>query len=83
MSLKILNPVSTPRSFFEGESSAEYFIDVKSIIIDEKVVPFNTSLLSINKKGYGGTKISTVEPYTVLETSIFRAVVAAFAKGLP
>ena len=79
----ILNPVSSAGAFFKGESSAEHFIGVKSIKVDDKFVPLNTSLLSINEKGFGGTKISTVEPYTVLETSIFKAVVAAFVKGFP
>lgn len=32
--------------------------------------------------GYGGTKISTVNPYTVLEKSIYKALVNAFVKEL-
>ncbi|GMN67427.1 hypothetical protein TIFTF001_036488 [Ficus carica] len=78
----ILNPVSTSGSFFEGETSADYFIGVKSIKINDKVVPVNTTLLSIDKVGNGGTKISTVERYTVLHTSIYNAVVGAFVKAL-
>ncbi|KAJ1405144.1 Xylanase inhibitor, C-terminal [Sesbania bispinosa] len=73
-----INPVSTASAFSQGEPSAEYFIGVKSIRIDEKVVPINTTLLSIDNKGVGGTKISTVNPYTVLEASIFKAVTEAF-----
>lgn len=73
-----INPVSTASAFSQGEPSSEYFIGVKSIRIDEKAVPINTSLLSINKEGFGGTKISTVNPYTVLEASIFKAVTEAF-----
>ncbi|KAK3019837.1 hypothetical protein RJ639_004082 [Escallonia herrerae] len=79
----IINPVSTAAVSSEGEASSDYFIGVKSIKINEKVVPINTNLLSINKTdGYGGTKISTVNPYTVLQTSIYNAVVKAFVNEL-
>ncbi|KAJ6911753.1 hypothetical protein NC652_022130 [Populus alba x Populus x berolinensis] len=65
----ILNPVSTA--------------SVKSIKINGKAVPLNTSLLSIDKiQGTGGTKISTVNPYTVMETTIYKAVIATFVKEL-
>lgn len=74
-----INPVSTASAFSQGQPSSEYFIGVKSIRIDEQVVPnINTTSLSINKEGFGGTKISTVDPYTVLEGSIFKAVTEAF-----
>ncbi|ONI28626.1 hypothetical protein PRUPE_1G152100 [Prunus persica] len=76
----ILNPVSTASAYFQGEPSTEYFINVKSIKINDKAVALNTSLLKIDSEGYGGTKISTVNPYTVLETSIYNAVVDAFVK---
>lgn len=81
-----INPVSTASSYFVGDPSTEYFIGVKSIKINEKLVPINSTLLSINKEGYGGTKISSVNPYTVLETSIYNAVTNAFVKeisGIP
>ncbi|KAJ0113077.1 hypothetical protein Patl1_03413 [Pistacia atlantica] len=61
-----------------SEPSAEYFIGVKSIQIGDTVVPLNTTLLSIDSQGVGGTKISTVNPYTVLEDSIYKAVTEAF-----
>ncbi|KAL6193913.1 hypothetical protein ACLB2K_034997 [Fragaria x ananassa] len=51
-------------------------------INDKVVTSFNTSLLTIDENGYGGTKISTVHPYTVLETSIYNAVVNAFVSEL-
>ena len=70
--------MSTASAFSAGEPSAEYFIGVQSIRIDENVVPINTTLLSIDSQGFGGTKISTVNPYTVLEASIFKAVTEAF-----
>ncbi|XP_022727466.1 basic 7S globulin 2-like [Durio zibethinus] len=73
-----INAVSTASAFPLGEPSAEYFIGVKSIKVNEKVVSLNTTLLSIDSEGVGGTKISTVNPYTVLEASIFKAVTEAF-----
>ncbi|KAF3326537.1 basic 7S globulin-like protein [Carex littledalei] len=78
----LVNPVSTAGTSVNGEKSAEYFIGVKSIKINEKPVKLNQSLLSINKKGFGGTKISTVNPYTLLESSIYKAVLGAFAIAL-
>lgn len=42
----------------------------------------NTALLSINKQGFGGTKISTVNPYTLMETTIYKAVSEAFTQAL-
>lgn len=78
----IINRVNTELPVLRHEPSPEYYIGVQSIKINGKTVPINTTLLSINKKGYGGTKISTVNPYTVLETSIFNAVIKAFIKEL-
>ncbi|GMN46603.1 hypothetical protein TIFTF001_015788 [Ficus carica] len=65
-----------------GELSSEYYIGVKSIKINGKPVSLNRTLLSVDGDGHGGTKISTVHPYTVLETSIYNAVVDAFVKEL-
>ncbi|KAH7517199.1 hypothetical protein FEM48_Zijuj09G0037200 [Ziziphus jujuba var. spinosa] len=73
-----LNPVSTASAFAQGDPSSEYFIGVKSIRVNDKLVPVNTTLLSIDSEGVGGTKISTVNPYTVLESSIYDAVTKAF-----
>ncbi|KAJ8899500.1 hypothetical protein K2173_018474 [Erythroxylum novogranatense] len=73
-----INPVSTASAFSQGEPSAEYFIGVTSIRIDDKTVPLNATLLSIDNKGNGGTKISTVKPYTVMESSIFTAFTEAY-----
>ncbi|CAJ1941264.1 unnamed protein product [Sphenostylis stenocarpa] len=75
----VTNPRSTGPIFDDGPSS-EYFIDVKSIKVDGTIVNFNTSLLSIDKQGQGGTKLSTVIPFTVLHTSIHRPLVNAFVK---
>ncbi|XP_056174908.1 probable aspartic proteinase GIP2 [Syzygium oleosum] len=73
----ILNPVSTAGSYFQGNPSTDYFINLTSIKINGKAVLLNTTLLTITE-GNGGTKISTVNPYTVMETSIFKAFVKVF-----
>ncbi|KAB1214245.1 Basic 7S globulin [Morella rubra] len=78
----ILNPVSTASVYSHGDASTEYFIGVTSINISGNPVRFNKSLLSINKEGVGGTKISTVIPYTVMETTIYKALIEAFSKAL-
>ncbi|KAI8009353.1 Basic 7S globulin [Camellia lanceoleosa] len=77
-----LNPVSTASAYSVGDASSDYFIGVQSIKINEKTVPINTSLLTIDSEGNGGTKISTVNAYTILETSIYKAVTKFFIKEL-
>ncbi|KAL7251880.1 hypothetical protein ACSBR1_013683 [Camellia fascicularis] len=77
-----VNPVTTADDV-QGEPSADYFIGVTSITINKKPISqINTTLLSIDKNGFGGTKISTVKPYTVLESSIYNLVTENFAKEL-
>ncbi|PIA44785.1 hypothetical protein AQUCO_01700406v1 [Aquilegia coerulea] len=66
----LTNPVST----------APVYTQVKSIKVNERSISVNKSLLSIHSDGYGGTKISTVNLYTVLETSIYNALTKAFVK---
>ncbi|KAK3189966.1 hypothetical protein Dsin_029527 [Dipteronia sinensis] len=78
----LINPVSTASAFSLGDKSFEYFIGVKSVNVNGKSIPLNKTLLSIDSNGIGGTKISTVDPYTVLETSIYNAVVSAFVNGI-
>ncbi|CAL0307257.1 unnamed protein product [Lupinus luteus] len=73
----IVNPTSTG-PIFDNDPSSEYFIDLKSIEVDAKVVNFNTSLLSITKRGDGGTKLVTEIPYTKLHTSIYKPLVNDF-----
>lgn len=77
-----VNPVSTAGASFGNEKSAEYFIGVTAIGVGEKAVPVDAKLLAIGKDGVGGTKISTATPYTTLHTSIYKAVVGAFASAL-
>uniref|UniRef100_A0A0E0L2D2 Peptidase A1 domain-containing protein n=1 Tax=Oryza punctata TaxID=4537 RepID=A0A0E0L2D2_ORYPU len=75
----LVNPVSTGMVGDAGDKSTEYFIGLTGIKVNGHTVPLNATLLSINKKGVGGTKLSTVTPYTVLEISIHKAVTDAFA----
>ncbi|CAH2047893.1 unnamed protein product [Thlaspi arvense] len=60
--------VSTPL-LPSDPSRGEYFIGVKSIQISEKTIPF------VKKS----TKICTLAPYTILHSSIYKALVLAFA----
>ncbi|KMT12047.1 hypothetical protein BVRB_5g100060 [Beta vulgaris subsp. vulgaris] len=62
----------------------EYYVNVKSIKINQKLVPgLNTSLLSVKDTGSGGgTVFNTLLPYTILEDSIFKAITSFFAKQL-
>ncbi|RZC57711.1 hypothetical protein C5167_005010 [Papaver somniferum] len=68
------------------KSKEEYFVDVKSVKIHGKTVPIDKKLLSINKTtGVGGAKIDILKPYTVLETSIYKALIKVhtkWAKGM-
>uniref|UniRef100_A0A0E0L2D0 Peptidase A1 domain-containing protein n=1 Tax=Oryza punctata TaxID=4537 RepID=A0A0E0L2D0_ORYPU len=64
------------------EKPTDYFIGLTGIKVNGHTVPMNATLLAIDKKGVGGTKLSTVSPYTVLERSIHQAVTDAFAKEM-
>ncbi|GJV25712.1 aspartic peptidase [Tanacetum coccineum] len=78
----VINPVS--ESGYVGDASPKYYIGVKSIKINgNRVSGFNETLLSINAQGLGGTAISTADPYTVLESSIYNALIAAFVEAMP
>ncbi|XP_071694464.1 probable aspartic proteinase GIP2 [Rutidosis leptorrhynchoides] len=77
----VVNPVSTAPISSEGEPSDEYFIGVKDIEINGKHVSFNSSLLSFDNNGVGGTKISTIAPYTILHASIYKRLVKDYVKA--
>ncbi|CAL1411472.1 unnamed protein product [Linum trigynum] len=78
----IFNNVSTASAHFAGDTSSDYFIGVNSIKVNGKNVPLNKTLLQFDEYGFGGMKMSTVQPYTVLHASIHKAVVTVFAKEL-
>ncbi|CAN0888953.1 Gamma conglutin 1 [Linum grandiflorum] len=66
-----------------GESAGEYYLGVNGINVDgQAVANLNSSMLSIDgETGRGGTRLSTVDPYTVMESSIYAAVTAAFVRA--
>ncbi|TKY52608.1 Basic 7S globulin [Spatholobus suberectus] len=78
----LVNPVGvgdTEINYAGDPPSNQYFIGLTSIQINGRPVPINESLLIINKdNGFGGTKISTATPYTLLESSIHRAFTELF-----
>ncbi|QCD77094.1 gamma conglutin 1-like [Vigna unguiculata] len=76
----VVNPFSTAPIFSEGEPSYEYFIVVKSVKVDGGAINFKPSLLSIDNKGHGGTKISTINPFTAVHSAIFKPLVREFSK---
>ncbi|EEF45325.1 probable aspartic proteinase GIP2 [Ricinus communis] len=55
-------------------SSLEYFIEVRSIKINGKK-------LALGQEGIGFTKISTIVPYTTLESSIYETFIKAYLKA--
>ncbi|CAI8590731.1 unnamed protein product [Vicia faba] len=60
----------------------EYFINVNSIKIGGKKVSFNTPSLSQEGYGYGdGTKLSSVVPYTTMQSSIYANFKSAYLKA--
>ncbi|KAJ8768251.1 hypothetical protein K2173_021191 [Erythroxylum novogranatense] len=65
-----------------GAPSPDHFVKVTSILVNQKPIPIDTKLLEFHRNGKGGTKISTVVPYTTLERSIFQALVKAFDEGI-
>ncbi|XP_039021312.1 probable aspartic proteinase GIP1 [Hibiscus syriacus] len=74
----VLNPVGSTVVPYAGEPSDEYYINVTAINVNGKPIQINSSLLTVNENGFGGTKLSTAAPYTVLETSIYNAITGAF-----
>ncbi|KAA8536887.1 hypothetical protein F0562_029365 [Nyssa sinensis] len=74
----VIKMAPKPNNSIETSSPHEYYIRVRSIRVNGKKVPLNSSLLSINSRGKGGTKISTVNAFTVLEASIYSSLTQVF-----
>lgn len=74
----VVNPNSTAPIYSLGDPSIGYFINVRSIKVDGMPVRFLSALLSFDKDGVGGTKISTLDPYTVLQSNIYKALIDVF-----
>ncbi|KAL3813270.1 hypothetical protein ACJIZ3_014538 [Penstemon smallii] len=78
----IRNPVSSYGNDIIGNLTLTYFINVKSIRVNNKSVSFNNSLLSIDEStGDGGTCLRTVRSYTSLHRSIYIALVDEFVNA--
>ncbi|RVW54858.1 Basic 7S globulin [Vitis vinifera] len=74
----LVNPYGTALDSNHGRPSDEYFIGVTALKVNGNAVDLNPALLTVDLNGNGGTKISTVAPYTVLESSIYEALTHAF-----
>lgn len=60
--------------------SPEYYVGLSSFRVNGRVVRLNQTLLTIDDLGLGGTKISSSRPYSMLQSSIYKALVDAFVK---
>ncbi|KAE8732782.1 hypothetical protein F3Y22_tig00001731pilonHSYRG00008 [Hibiscus syriacus] len=78
--VEILRPLSYTPLIINPQG--EYYMEIRSIKINNKNVLINMTLLSVDKRGVGGTKLSTINPYTVLHHTIFKAVTQFFTKEL-
>ncbi|GER35252.1 eukaryotic aspartyl protease family protein [Striga asiatica] len=79
----VRNPVPTDMNEEIGNFTAEYFVGLESIRVGGRTVRLNRTLLEIDRRtGAGGTGLRTVRPYTVLERSIYGAVVEEFVRGV-
>ncbi|KAI3460867.1 hypothetical protein Pfo_017530 [Paulownia fortunei] len=76
----ILGPQGADTKVSYWYKSPDYYIGLTSFRVNGKDVPLNQTLLAIDEIGHGGTKISTSKPYTVLQSSIFKALTDAFVK---
>ncbi|KAK7336735.1 hypothetical protein VNO77_17281 [Canavalia gladiata] len=74
----IINPVGDTVITDNAQPSDEYFINLTSIRINGKALPINASILIVDQNGFGGTKISSASPYTLLETSVYKLFVEQF-----
>ncbi|XP_057964463.1 LOW QUALITY PROTEIN: probable aspartic proteinase GIP1 [Malania oleifera] len=63
---------------YSGHPSDEYYVGVSSVKVNGKAIQLNGSLLTVDQNGFGGTKLSTIAPYTILEASIYRVFTQAF-----
>ncbi|KAJ0244202.1 hypothetical protein HA466_0188740 [Hirschfeldia incana] len=78
--LLVSTPLISNRETIAHGEDYNYFIDVKSIEVNGKRLSFDHDLLK-NKTGHWGrTKIKNVIPYTLLEGSIYKALVGAFSE---
>ncbi|CAN4113463.1 unnamed protein product [Withania somnifera] len=70
----------TPLISSKDGVSEEYYINVKSIKINGKKLPLDTSLFTMVGEGHGGTKISTISPFSTMKSSIYKTFVEAYER---
>uniref|UniRef100_A0A6N2MKQ4 Peptidase A1 domain-containing protein n=1 Tax=Salix viminalis TaxID=40686 RepID=A0A6N2MKQ4_SALVM len=77
----IFNPLGRDSDSNNHRLSPEYYVGLTSIKVNGKMVALNKALLAIDgQSGSGGTRISTIVPYTKLQSSIYKAFTLAFLK---
>lgn len=59
----------------------QYFIGVTAIQIDGNSIAIDSARLQFDSQGKGGTKFSSVVPYTTVATPIYTAILNAFVKA--
>ncbi|XP_016444293.2 putative aspartic proteinase GIP1 [Nicotiana tabacum] len=57
---------------------SDYFINLTSIKVNGVTVQLSRKILAVDEHGFGGTKLSTVTPYTLLHSSIYKAFTETF-----
>ncbi|OMO95296.1 Peptidase A1 [Corchorus capsularis] len=62
-------------------NSVEYYIGVKGISINEKASKFLPNAFAFDSYGNGGVKLSTLVPYTVLRSDIYKTFLNDFSKA--
>ncbi|KAL3626104.1 hypothetical protein CASFOL_029653 [Castilleja foliolosa] len=77
----ILGPRGADTKIYYWLNSPDYYVGLTSFRVGGKVVPLNRTLLEIDDNGRGGTKLSTSKPYTVLQSSVYKALIGAFVEG--
>ncbi|KAJ6348687.1 hypothetical protein OIU77_006292 [Salix suchowensis] len=77
----VFNPLGRDSDPNTHRLSPEYYVGLTSIKVNGKMVALNKALLAIDgQSGSGGTRISTIVPYTKLQSSIYKAFTLAFLK---
>nr|AGV54695.1 basic 7S globulin [Phaseolus vulgaris] len=72
--------VFTRNPSVEGFPTKEHFTPLGAVQIDGKVVNLKPSLLAIDNKGNGGTNLSTMSPFTELQTTGYKTFIRVFIK---
>ncbi|KAG5587080.1 hypothetical protein H5410_047514 [Solanum commersonii] len=57
---------------------SDYFINLTSIKVNGVTVQLNQNISAVDQQGFGGTKLSTITPYTTLQSNIYSAFTETF-----